>query len=1053
MSTVTPKRAVALVILARIFSLAGAACLLSVLLLSRVFVPEVRAQGIGNQPGLLLSTTGVAVREDGERGLGSNTYTVRLNSSPTATVTIRPTPTGSNASLITVSPPMLMFNSGNWDDPQTVTVTAVQDDIDQARATDSIQINVANRATSADRFYQDLSIDLTVFYVDDDDSGLVYTPPTLSFNEDRSTLTMTYQVRLRTQPTSGVELTPRSSDTTLATAAGVDVVAFIPDDWNQPQTITVTLGTGVVDDDIDHTPDRTAARITHRAVSTDNNYGGTGGRVIDSTSGVTVRLTDNDTAGVAIAGFTGDRLRFDEDESGSYTVRLTSEPIGDVTITPTIAPMGVATVLPMSLTFTGGRDGNWNDPQEVTVTGMNDNIDNNPDRTATITHTISRPPGAEDSDDGYDTDLEMGETALTVDSVEVTAINDDTAAVELNLTEAQFFEDDGPSQSVLYTIVLGSEPTDDVTVMLGIDTRDLFTAALVPAGSPQPEMTQATSTTTMELTTTGLTFTPSSWNVAQTIIIRPVDVDDDIDHSPDRASVISHTAASMDDNYNGLSIDTFRVTIADKRNETAGVTVMPNAVGVSETDETPDNPVNENRGTYTLVLSTEPINDVIITPSSADDTVATVSGPLTFTPANWNRSQEVTVTGVDDSTCNNPPGSDACGGTRNVQISHAITRPDDAADSDDGYDTDLEMGETAVTVDDVAVTVTDTDTAEIMLSETEVTVDEEGGIGMYTVQLTSQPANPVTVRIASDDPTVATVPPTTLIFIADGSGTNGEARWDDPQTVTVRGANESIDNPSDRTTTITHMAASVDGNFNEDEASLTVIATDNDTHGVTITNADRMEPQDGVSFFDIAEDQGRGTYRVELDSQPTHDVTITPTITDADGHTLTGVVTVSGPLTFTPDNWNRPQTVTVTGVANNIDNGDQRVTITHAATSADTNYAGEPVDSVTLTVKDNETHGVTITNAGGMEPPDGVSFNVAEDGGRGTYRVVLDSQPTHDVTIDVTITPMIPGTTGAVTVTVPLGWSPRTGSAFLMLPKTAAGKSTGLCWTASQPTT
>ena len=46
-------------------------------------------------------------------------------------------------------------------------------------------------------------------------------------------------------------------------------------------------------------------------------------------------------------------------------------------------------------------------------------------------------------------------------------------------------------------------------------------------------------------------------------------------------------------------------------------------------------------------------------------------------------------------------------------------------------------------------------------------------------------------------------------------------------------------------------------------------------------------------------------------------------------------------LTFTTANWNTPQTVTVTGVNDGIDDGDVAYTIvTAAATSSDANYSG-----------------------------------------------------------------------------------------------------------------
>ena len=65
---------------------------------------------------------------------------------------------------------------------------------------------------------------------------------------------------------------------------------------------------------------------------------------------------------------------------------LDSQPTGDVTVTPSSSDTGAATVAPV-LTFTAG---NWDQPQSLTVTGVNDAIDNPGDeRSATISHAVA----------------------------------------------------------------------------------------------------------------------------------------------------------------------------------------------------------------------------------------------------------------------------------------------------------------------------------------------------------------------------------------------------------------------------------------------------------------------------------------------------------------------------------------------------------------------------------------------------------------------------------------------------------------------------------------
>ena len=80
--------------------------------------------------------------------------------------------------------------------------------------------------------------------------------------------------------------------------------------------------------------------------------------------------------------------------------------------------------------------------------------------------------------------------------------------------------------------------------------------------------------------------------------------------------------------------------------------------------------------------------------------------------------------------------------------------------------------------------------------------------------------------------------------------------------------------------------------------------TDDDTKGITVS---------AVTSSSIAEDGGEATYSVVLNSEPTADVTVTPS-------GVAGKVSVSGVLTFTSNNWDDTQDVTVTGINDDVDN-------------------------------------------------------------------------------------------------------------------------------------
>jgi hypothetical protein len=124
-----------------------------------------------------------------------------------------------------------------------------------------------------------------------------------------------------------------------------------------------------------------------------------------------------------------------------------------------------------------------------------------------------------------------------------------------------------------------------------------------------------------------------------------------------------------------------------------------------------------------------------------------------------------------------------------------------------------------------------------------------------------------------------------------------------------------------------------------------------------------------------------------LTSQPTADVTIALSSSDTTEGTVAPVS-----LTFTAANFATPQTVTVTGVNDLVDDGDIAYTIVTApATSADPLYNNRNAVDVTVTNADDDAAGITVTPVAGL--------TTTEAGGTATFTVRLNSQPTADVTI------------------------------------------------------
>ena len=251
----------------------------------------------------------------------------------------------------------------------------------------------------------------------------------------------------------------------------------------------------------------------------------------------------------------------------------------------------------------------------------------------------------------------------------------------------------------------------------------------------------------------------------------------------------------------------------------------------------------------------------------------------------------------------------------------------------------------------------------VILTPSTLTV-AEGGTADYTVQLSSEPAADVTVDITGGGD--LTVNPNSLTFTS--------ATWDTAKTVTVTAAQD--DDGADDTPTVGHAVASgsSDEYLGATLDGLAVTVTDDEIPGVTLTPTTLT-----VAEGDTAD------YTVELDVQPTDDVTIN----------ITGGGDVSvnpASLTFTNATWDTAQTVMVTA-AQDIDAVDDAQTVTHAiAGSSADEYTGVAVDGLDVTVDDDERPGIRLT-------PTTLTVN---EGSTADYTVELRAQPTADVTVDIT---------------------------------------------------
>jgi hypothetical protein len=209
-------------------------------------------------------TTGLLTSET---GVPTATFDVTLNTIPTADVTLALS--SSDTTEGTIDKPSLTFTIATWNVIQTVTITGVDDflqDGDQAYTIDTGPV------TSTDTDYGALLPadieDVSVTNSDDDTAGYTVTPTTDLWTSEGQK-TQKIQVLLKSRPTAIVTLTAVSSD---PSEGVVEVVNGIVDPATWPQTTpTEIILTGV--DDCDNTGDETYT-LTISASSTDPDYNG-----------------------------------------------------------------------------------------------------------------------------------------------------------------------------------------------------------------------------------------------------------------------------------------------------------------------------------------------------------------------------------------------------------------------------------------------------------------------------------------------------------------------------------------------------------------------------------------------------------------------------------------------------------------------------------------------------------------------------------------------------------------------------------------------------------
>jgi large repetitive protein len=747
--------------------------------------------------------------------------------------------------------------------------------------------------------------------------------------------------------------------------------------------------------------------------------------------------------------------------SVSVTIKLTDEPTEDVVINLNSLNTNEVTVSPSTITF---NPSDWNQNKLITFTGVDDSlIDGN--QLVNI-------------DLGFLLSNDISYSGISAGMIEVTNADNDAAGVTVSNVNGLVVSESGSSQ--VFSVVLNQAPTSSVTIP--VSSSDLtegilnlsnltFTTAdwnipkqviitgvndfitdgninfqinLGPVSSadlnynnlsvaslnatnqdndnPDYTITNVNLVTSENgttgtffvvlnsmptddvvipitnndlsegnLSTTSLTFTPSSWNLTQAVVVTGVNdslLDGNINYTIQLGSILSN-----DTNYSSLPPKTVSVTNND--NDTAGFDIT-SASGHTGEDGT--------TAFFRVRLLTIPTNDVTINFNSSNTNEGTIQSgsSLTFTASNWNAYQTVLIKGVNDSF-------------QDGDISYSlISNP--ATSLDPNYN--------SLNPSDISIINDDNDTAGYVVAYSGIEplfTNENGSQIRFTIKLRTRPTNNVIFSsISSSDTLAGVVSPNNLTF------TN--SNWSVPQVVTVTGVNNNFVNSSGLP-----YAVNIQSPSSTDPTYLGLLArtinfinSDNDTRGYTFSK---------TRNFITSELGNQDSFTLRLNSQPIGGSVVIP-ISSSDTNE---VIVSPSSLIFTAANWNVPQTITMTGVADSSVDGTKTVNLilgTASASSSFRNYFPNTTSSDYDTAQISDYNGaVTHNGIFSLSNCDAnqkisVCLPIASDrvtnesGASFQYYVLLSQAPTANVTIPVSVTDTVEASLSTSTITLtPANWN------------------------------
>ncbi|MDX9695712.1 MAG: gliding motility-associated C-terminal domain-containing protein, partial [Bacteroidales bacterium] len=209
---------------------------------------------------------------------------------------------------------------------------------------------------------------------------------------------------------------------------------------------------------------------------------------------------------------------------------------------------------------------------------------------------------------------------------------------------------------------------------------------------------------------------------------------------------------------------------------------------------------------------------------------------------------------------------------------------------------------------------------------------EDGREVQLSIVLNTEPTADVSIELSSQDLTEGT--------LSSGRVTFTSSNWSTPQVISVTGVDDHL----------------IDGNIEYRIGTQNMVSTDQVYSGLNVESVTLINEDNDVANiilvitnYNTSEDAENTQFTLELATEPVSEVSINIINSDV----TEGLVEPEN-IVFTSENWNVKQTITVTGLDDDLKDGDIQYELSFAVTSTDNHYDMFSMESLQLTNIDND---------------------------------------------------------------------------------------------------